>query len=49
MPTQVAQATTTEEKFARLRELFADAPEVGRSALERVLGELESQATDTPP
>jgi hypothetical protein len=48
MPTQVAQATTTEEKFARLRELFADAPEVGRSALERVLGELESQATDTP-
>jgi hypothetical protein len=49
MATQVAQEKTTEEKLAQLRELFADAPEVGRSALERVLGELSSQAADTPP
>jgi hypothetical protein len=49
MATQLQQETTTEEKIAQLRELFADAPEVGRSALERVLGELESQATETPP
>jgi hypothetical protein len=49
MATQLQQETTTQEKIAQLRELFADAPEVGRSALERVLGELESQATQTPP
>jgi hypothetical protein len=49
MATQLQLETTTEEKIAQLRELFADAPEVGRSALERVLGELESQATETPP
>ena len=49
MATQLAQETTTEEKLAQLRELFADAPEVGRSALERVLAELQSQATETPP
>jgi len=49
MATQVQQETTTEQKIAQLRELFADAPEVGRSALERVLKELESQATETPP
>ncbi len=49
MATQLQHEPTTEEKIAQLRELFADAPEVGRSALERVLGELESQATQTPP
>ena len=38
-----------EEKIAKLRELFADAPEVGRSALERVLTELTSQASQEPP
>jgi hypothetical protein len=40
---------TVREQIARLRELFADAPEVGRSALERVLGDLSSQAADRPP
>jgi hypothetical protein len=40
---------TTEEQLAHLRELFAEAPEVGRTAMERVLSELSSQATDTPP
>ena len=39
---------TAKDKIAELRELFADAPEVGKKALERVLSELESQA-DQPP
>jgi hypothetical protein len=43
------QEMTTDGKIAKLRELFADAPEVGRSALERVLSELTSQATQAPP
>ena len=38
-----------EKGLAELRELFADAPEVGKTAMERVLSELESQATETPP
>jgi hypothetical protein len=38
-----------EEKIAKLRELFADAPEVGKKALENVLHELTSQASETPP
>jgi hypothetical protein len=33
---------TVEEKIQRLRELFADAPEVGRKALENVLSRLAS-------
>ena len=40
---------TAEDKIDELRELFADAPEVGKKALERVLSELESQASTTPP
>jgi hypothetical protein len=40
---------TVEEKIAELRELFADAPEVGRTALERVLKELTSQAEAPRP
>ncbi len=40
---------TAEAKIAKLRELFADAPEVGRKALENVLKELTSQASQTPP
>ena len=43
------QEPTIEEQIAHLRELFADAPEVGRSALERVLNELTSQASQEPP
>jgi hypothetical protein len=52
MATQVQDTTaepTVEEKIAALRELFADAPEVGRTALERVLAQLTSQASETPP
>jgi len=40
---------TVEEKIAKLRELFADAPEVGKKALETALKELTSQASETPP
>ena len=47
--THPAQDLTVEEQVAHLRELFTDAPEVGRTALERVLNELTSQATDPPP
>jgi len=55
MTTETATATgtgqdmTVEEKIKKLRELFADAPEVGKTALENVLGELTSQASKTPP
>jgi hypothetical protein len=40
---------TVEQKIGQLRELFADAPEVGRTALERVLGRLASDASKAPP
>jgi len=44
-PTSTPQepAQTGEQKIQALRELFADAPEVGRRALENVLQELRSQ------
>jgi hypothetical protein len=48
-PEHQDQEPTIEEQIAHLRELFADAPEVGRSALERVLKELTSQASQEPP
>ncbi len=43
------QARTVEEKIALLRRLFADAPEVGRTALENVLNRLSSDASQKPP
>jgi hypothetical protein len=46
--TRPVQAGTVSEKMARLRELFDDAPEVGRAAVEEVIGELKSTAS-TPP
>jgi hypothetical protein len=48
-PPETAHAMTVEEKIAHLRELFADAPEVGKNALENALKELTSQAGQTPP
>src|SRR5262245_64438249 len=48
-PTGSGQDQTAEEKIRQLRALFADAPEVGKTALERVLGELSSQASQEPP
>jgi hypothetical protein len=44
-----AQAVTVEEKVEKLRELFADAPEVGKTALESVLQRLASDASKAPP
>ena len=38
-----------EKKIQQLRELFADAPELGKTALESALSELRSQASDLPP
>jgi hypothetical protein len=53
MQTQTAikakQDQSAQEKIHELRELFADAPEVGKKALENVLKELTSQVADTPP
>jgi hypothetical protein len=43
------QDQNAQEKIQELRELFADAPEVGKKALENVLKELTSQVADTPP
>ena len=43
------EGQTVEQKIKQLRELFADAPEVGKQALENVLQELTSQASQTPP
>lgn len=48
-PTRPEQDQTTEEKIRQLRALFADAPEVGKAALERVLQDLTSQASQEPP
>ena len=49
MASRPEQELTTEAKIEKLRELFADAPEVGKKALENVLKELTSQAAETPP
>jgi hypothetical protein len=43
------QDHSVEQKIQQLRELFADAPELGRKALENVIRELKSQASDLPP
>ena len=55
MPTQTlgttapAQDQSVEEKVQQLRELFADAPEVGKKALENTLREIRTQVAETPP
>ena len=43
------QRQTGEEKIKQLRELFADAPDLGKQALENVLRELTSQVSEPPP
>jgi hypothetical protein len=54
MTTQAQAATgpdqdqTLEEQIQQLRELYADAPEVGKTALEAALPELMSQVSGTP-
>ena len=55
MDTQTQPATTSEheqpaeKKIQQLRQIFADAPELGKKALENVLHELRSDASETPP
>jgi hypothetical protein len=44
--TPAAPAEGVEQKIQQLRELFADAPEIGKRALENVLGELTSQVAE---
>ena len=48
-PTAPALDKAAQEKIAELRALFADASQVGKTALENVLKELTSQASDPPP
>jgi hypothetical protein len=43
------QARTVEEKIELLRRLLADAPEVGKTALENVLSRLAGDASRKPP
>jgi hypothetical protein len=49
-PSQTAsgpeQDQTVEQKIQQVRELYADGPELGRVALENVLGELTSQVSE---
>ena len=47
--TEPGQELTVEEKINQLRELFADAPEVGKKALETVLSRLASDASTAQP
>ena len=44
-----AQDTDIQNKVQELRELYADAPEVGRVALENVLRDLKSAWSEPPP
>jgi hypothetical protein len=44
-----AEPKSAEEKLQLLRELFADAPELGKKALENVIEELRSQSSTPPP
>lgn len=47
--TAPASGQTAEEKVQYLRELYADAPELSRRALENVFRELTTQVAQTPP
>ena len=46
--TAPGQDQIVEEQISQLRTLFADAPEVGKAALEKAFRELTSQASTTP-
>jgi hypothetical protein len=47
--TRTNGGASTEEQIEQLRELFKDAPEVGKQALENVLRDLTNQAEQEPP
>ena len=46
---EAEQRQSGEDKIKQLRDLFADAPELGKKALENVLRELTSQVSEPPP
>jgi len=48
-PASTQQNLSGKDKIERFKQLFADAPEVGRKALENVLHEIAQDATETPP
>ena len=48
-PTGAEHGLTAQEKIHKLQELYADAPEISKKALENVLRELTSQVSVTPP
>jgi hypothetical protein len=43
------QSQAAEKKIQQLRDLFADAPELGKKALETALREIKSQVSEAPP
>ena len=43
------QSAGTQQKIQELRELYADAPELSKRALENVIQELTEQVAHTPP
>ena len=42
-------SANVQQKIQQLRELYADAPELSKKALENVIGELTDQVSQTPP
>ena len=48
-PSETKQDHTAAQKVEQLRALFADAPELGKKALENALREIKSQVSETPP
>ena len=49
MAAQTEQSADAQQKIQELRELYADAPELSRRALENVIQELTEQVAQTPP
>lgn len=49
MATRVGEEADVRSKIDQLRDLFADAPDVGKAAMERVIQQLKSDASLTPP
>src|ERR1043165_7878613 len=48
-PSASEHEQTVLKKIQQFRDLFADAPETGKKAIENALKELKSQASDLPP
>jgi hypothetical protein len=48
-PSVQTEKQAVEKKIQQFRELFADAPQLGKTALENALHELRSETSDLPP